>query len=218
MLNRLALGLSLAALAVGGTAHAQQQMRNGPDSDGDGMVTRAEAQAKAEQMFDRMDANHDGRLDSADRTAHLAAKFDGMDSDHNGQLSRDEFVAAHQPGASRGEGMEGGHREGGHRGGDHMGGDHMGGEMPTMMMRMADANKDGAISRAEMNTAMLARFDRSDTNHDGKLSKAEREAARAAMRQGMGQRMRHQRMGGMNHDGMSGGMDDHATPPPPAGH
>ena len=37
------------------------------DSNHDGWLSRAEASAAADQMFDHMDSNHDGRLTSADR-------------------------------------------------------------------------------------------------------------------------------------------------------
>ena len=37
------------------------------DADANGTLTRAEAQAHANEMFARMDANKDGRLDASDR-------------------------------------------------------------------------------------------------------------------------------------------------------
>jgi hypothetical protein len=40
-------------------------------------------------------------------------------------------------------------------------------------MMMMDANKDGAVTKAEFEAASKARFDRADTNHDGWLSKGE---------------------------------------------
>ncbi len=47
------------------------------------------------------------------------------------------------------------------------------------MMMMADANKDGKITKAELTTALEARFARMDLNKDGKLDQADREAMRA---------------------------------------
>jgi hypothetical protein len=48
--------------------------------------------------------------------------------------------------------------------------------------RMADANKDGAVTQAEFTAAALQRFDRLDANKDGQVTKEERQAARKAMR------------------------------------
>ena len=81
-----------------------------------------------------------------------------------------------------------------------MGGRGMGG---MMMMRMADANKDGAVSKHEFLAAAASRFDASDSNHDGSVTPAERQAARQAM---------HERMRGMMQHRMGG---DGATPPAP---
>ncbi len=47
------------------------------------------------------------------------------------------------------------------------------------MMMMADANKDGVISRAEANAAATARFQQMDANKDGKIDQADRDAMRA---------------------------------------
>ncbi|MBW8755407.1 MAG: EF-hand domain-containing protein [Sphingomonadales bacterium] len=183
--RKIALGLSLAATAVAGAAFAQQAMQN------DRAVTRAEAQAKAQEMFTRMDANHDGKLDQADREARRAAMFDRMDADHNGQISRAEFdaMAPHGPGGPGGpDGGPGGpgmHRWGG--AGGHMGRGHHGGGM-MMMGRMADADKDGSITQAEFTQAALQRFDAADANHDGTVTGEERQAARKAMHERMRER------------------------------
>ncbi|MFZ5746220.1 MAG: EF-hand domain-containing protein [Pseudomonadota bacterium] len=49
---------------------------------------------------------------------------------------------------------------------------------PGMMMRLADANKDGVITRAELLAHADARFAKLDANKDGKLSPDELKAAR----------------------------------------
>ena len=76
---KFALAFAVAALgATGVAAYAQQgdhmmMMRHhgGPmleiDANHDGWITRAEAGAGADRMFDHMDSNHDGRLTEADR-------------------------------------------------------------------------------------------------------------------------------------------------------
>lgn len=47
-------------------------------------------------------------------------------------------------------------------------------------MAMADANKDGNLTRAELTQALTARFAKMDTNGDGTVTKEEREAKRTA--------------------------------------
>lgn len=212
----VALGAALAAFA--GVAYAQQHMPPEGDPMGAGTVTRAEAQAKAAEMFTKMDVNGDGKLDAADRDAMIGKRFDAMDTNHDGQLSKQEFIAAHQkmpgmaghgmdehgmdgPGGAMGPGMAG-HRIGGHMGG-HMG---MGGGMGRMAA-MADTNGDHAISRDEFIAAAMKRFDAADANHDGKLTPEER---KAAFRAGM-KAMREHRMG----QGKDHGMDHGDMPPPP---
>jgi hypothetical protein len=108
MMKKIAIGLALAALAAGGTVFAESAMKHGGhgmrmmDANGDGEVTRAEAQSAAEQRFAMMDVNKDGKLDSADREARHAAHFDAMDTNKDGQISRAEFGAAHAMGAGSG--------------------------------------------------------------------------------------------------------------------
>ena len=197
------IALSALALGLAGTAHAADDMPGG-DPLGDKTVTKAEFQAKGAAMFDKMDANHDGKLDAADRAAHEGAMFDQLDSDHNGALSRAEFAAAHQRGP-QGDGLAGKHMRHGGPDGDH--GGHMG-----MMMHMADANKDGAITRDEFMAAHLKHFDMMDANHDGQLTQAEHKAAREKMKaQGT---MGGGKGGGMRH-GKHGDMPMGDMPPPP---
>lgn len=80
-------------------AHARMQRA---DTDRDGRISRAEAQATQAQhagRFDELDVNKDGYLDRADRQARMAQRrgecFTKADTDRNGQLSRAEFENAH---------------------------------------------------------------------------------------------------------------------------
>lgn len=190
--RKIALGLTLAATALTGTAWAEQAAK--PAKPAPVTMTRAEAQTKAVAKFAELDVNKDGKLDRADhearREARRTAAFDRMDADKNGQLSRAEFTAAPQ----RGEGREGAGREGwgnrrggpdgpgGHRGhGRHFGGGRGGPD--GGFGGMADANKDGAVTQAEFTAAALQRFDRADANKDGKVTPEEHQAARQAMRE-----------------------------------
>lgn len=187
------VGAALAAtLAATGYAHAM------PGSPGrDAPKTRAEVQTKIADHFKKADANGDGYVTKAEadaareamkakfaerREARKDQRFAMLDTDKNGQISKEEFTAPRD----RGEARDGGKGKGGkhkaHRGwrghGKGMGGMAMAGQW----FDRADANKDGRVSLAEAQAGPLAMFDRVDTDKDGTISPAEREAARAAMR------------------------------------
>lgn len=215
-MKKVALGLSAGALALGGFAYAQGGPggpgRHGPmmDADGDGVVTRAEAQASAAAMFTRMDVNKDGKIDAADREARRTQRkeemFARLDTDKNGSISKAEFMAAKGPGDGRrgGPGMDGpppegmargdgpamgpdgkpGPRGDKERGGRHHGAMHGKGHGPRGggMMTMADTNNDGAISQAEFTAAAMKHFDMMDANKDGKVTAEERKAAHEKMK------------------------------------
>lgn len=172
--KRLMFGLSAAALTVGGIAYAQGPAgRPNPDADGNGVVTRAEAQAAATAMFARLDVNQDGKLDKTDRDARRTEMrgkmFDKLDADNNGAISEGEFTADR---GTRGDGMDG---PGKKRHGRH----HRGGHA---MMKMADTDKDGAISQAEFAAAAMKRFDMADADRDGQVTQDERAKMQEAMK------------------------------------
>jgi Ca2+-binding EF-hand superfamily protein len=165
-----------AALAAGGVAHAQPAPQDGPRA-----LTRTVVEQRAAKTFDRLDVNRDGKLDQADRQARQKARFDRLDTDRDGSLSYAEFGAVHAKrdgarearNARRGEGARGHRQAVALRGFAGRGG----------MIRMADADKDGAITRAEFQAAALQRFDRLDADKDGTVSREEAKAARDAIRQ-----------------------------------
>lgn len=200
-MKKITLGLSLLALGIAGTAFADHHgAGKGPMGDKD--VTKAEFLAKHGEMFTKMDANKDGKLDQTDRAAHMSQMmghaFDKLDTDKNGSISRTEFDAAHQKGPGGHDGMK---REHGERGG----------KMGKMMLHMADANKDGSVTRDEFAAGAAKHFDMMDANKDGKLTKDERQAAHQKMRGMMGGK--HGGQGGEHGGHDMGGM---APPPPPA--
>jgi Ca2+-binding EF-hand superfamily protein len=168
-----------AALTVGGAASAQPAP--GPQRE----MTRAAAEQRAERMFERLDANRDGQIDTADRALRQKARFDRVDTDHDGQLSYAEFTAMHgqrdhkRADATGEHGQRGEHFRG-HRGHRFAKGGFAG---RGGMVRLADADKDGAITKAEFRAAALGRFDRLDGNHDGTVTRDEAKAARDNMRQ-----------------------------------
>ncbi|WP_395392178.1 EF-hand domain-containing protein [Novosphingobium sp. BL-8A] len=106
-LTKLAIGLSAAALAIGGVACAQTPQSSPPqdpfrmDANGGGTITRAEAQAAAEAQFTRLDVNKDGKLDQADRDARRAQmreeQFKRLDTNNDGVISKAEFMADRGP-------------------------------------------------------------------------------------------------------------------------
>ncbi|MFC3173026.1 EF-hand domain-containing protein [Novosphingobium bradum] len=216
--KRMTLALAATGMvALAGTAIAQQRMGL-HDPFGNATITRAEAQAKAVEMFARLDVNGDGRLDAADRVAAMGKRFDAMDANHDGVLSRQEFLDAHQKMMGGHDGHDGAGGPGEHRMGGMEGMGGMGAMRAMHGMRMLgrmDTNGDHAVTRDEFLAGALKRFDTADANHDGKLTPEER---RAAFRQGM--KMHRQHMGGMAGHGMDHEMGDHdmgdMPPPPPA--
>ena len=167
----LPLIAAAAALAASG---AYAQGRQAPAQD----LDRAAVQQHATEAFGRMDANGDGRIDSADREARVKARFDRADADGDGAISYDEYTARRA-----GPGERPDHARAEHRGPHAMRGTRghaMGarGHGPN-----ADADSDGAISKAEFEAAMVARFDAADADGDGTVTAAERKAQRDAMRQ-----------------------------------
>jgi len=151
------------------------------DADGNGTLTRSEAQSHAAEKFAKMDANKDGKLDASDRaakrTAMQAKMFDGLDANKDGSISKAEWdqhsadraAKRGEKRADAGEGKRGMRGHHGRRGGDH-----------GMMMGRADADGDKAVSLAEFQTAALARFDAADADKDGQVTAEERAAQRQA--------------------------------------
>ena len=186
----------------------------------DHVTTRAEAQQRAEKLFDRLDANHDGKLDSADRAARLNSFFDKIDTNHDGVISREEFLAAHEHmGGIMGHEHEGAPPQGAgtqgeagawHHDADHEHGGHEQEGMGPMGHHGWGHEQEGG--RGMMLVGAI--LHRADPNHTGsKLTPEERKAAFAAARAKMG----GAKMGDMGH------MQDHEhghgpdSPPPPPG-
>lgn len=138
--------LLTAALALTVTTAHAQPGRGGkppnPDADNDGKVTLSEFKAvessRQERMFARLDTNKDGKI--------TQAEFDTV--------------------AKQGEHMGRGARMGG-------------------IMRL-DADKDGAVTVAEAGAMAQRRFEMADANKDGWLSKEETAMIRQRARGGPG--------------------------------
>jgi len=172
VLTALAGGTALAATSPASNAPAadgQSTPRAKLDSNGDGVVDRAEA-AKHPRLagkFDELDKNKDGKLAKEE----MPRRHDGrhgkrghgpreamtrLDTNKDGRISRAEATAGEGKFAARFEQM--------------------------------DANKDGFIDRADHEVRAKQRTDawfaKADADKDGKLSRAEVDTARA-------QRMEH---------------------------
>ncbi len=163
------------------------------DTDGNGALTQAELKAgreamrakrqerRAERRANRPEPTAEQKQKWAERRATRgerkgnrgANRFAAMDTDGNGALSLAEFTTrpARADRAETAAKRRGGHHRGGMR-----------------LMKVADANQDGAISLQGMRNAALARFDKVDTDGDGTISAAEREAARDARKARRAQR------------------------------
>ena len=147
-------------------------------------MTRAEAQQRADQLIARLDANHVGMLDQAVRDARQKIRFDRLDSNHDGEVSYAEFTAAR----SRFDQARDEHRSehGGRAGGHRLAGRGLGAIFRAEgggLAQMADANKDGVVTKAEFEAAALERFERLDANKDGVVTPDEAKAARDNLRQ-----------------------------------
>ncbi|WP_024303630.1 EF-hand domain-containing protein [Pseudogulbenkiania sp. MAI-1] len=173
--------ISFSALAAADSGAAKEPRLGGPtarfaqaDTNGDGLLSKAEVQAALPRLaddFDKIDANHDGQLSRDELYGFMRAHFPrrhGMrhhfqqcfaqaDKNGDGQLSLEEARAG----------------------------------MPRLADDFAklDLNHDGQLSRDELRQAMRERFRHGpghehkpflaklDTNNDGKLSMDEAKAA-----------------------------------------
>lgn len=145
------------------TRAAMAERRGGEMADfAPGAGRRGGGGGMGEKMLARIDTNGDGLISKAENRAAVEARFARMDADKDGTV---------EAGERRGPGM-GQRGERGERG--RMG--RRGGEGHGGLMRMADTNRDGAVSRAEYDAAMAQRFAKLDTNRDGKLDPADRPA------------------------------------------
>jgi hypothetical protein len=143
----VALSLAAAAFALGPGGHDPMAMF---DTDGNGAMSLAEVRQGAQAMFAKVDSDKDGRL------------------------SHDEMRAHHRMMGGRHPGKGGPHKAGGPTPGDH---GTPGGRGPMHM----DTDGDGAISLAEAQSMLEGHFTRADANRDGSVTRAEMEAAHRDM-------------------------------------
>lgn len=142
-------------------------------------------------FFERADLNKDGAITMDEVRTTRTAMFDRVDKNKDGFVTEEEMRAARP---ARPDGMQGPPRP---RHEPREGHD---------LMSFADANQDGAVTRAEFDAALATRaqekqtmmqqrsaemFTRLDANKDGRVTRDELEA----MRSRMGERMKDRRDG-----------------------
>lgn len=146
------------------------------DTNRDGFITTAEAEAMRGQHKTDRQAGRDGkRWAKRDGVrGNPAAAFDRIDANHDGMLSRDEFAKARELRGERRMAMRGAPGVPGrmHR---------MGGMMRGHMLKMADLDKDGRVSLQEATTRALQHFDQADANRDGQITPDERRSIHQRM-------------------------------------
>lgn len=146
------------------------------DADKDGKVTLDEMKAAAAERFARRDLDGDGVVTRADREARRAAhrdeQFDKMDADGDGVISKEEF-AAFQP--ERGErGDRGPRGERGERGKRHA----HGGKRGKHGKRGKRMDRHAPLTIQEVEARVEQRFERLDTDAKGYITLEDLEAHR----------------------------------------
>lgn len=95
--------LAVAAALIASPALAQQggnplALLQAADTNGDGDITRAEAQAARDALFNRLDADDDGYLSEGERAianrqgGQTRRGLQGADSNNDGRISRAELM------------------------------------------------------------------------------------------------------------------------------
>jgi Ca2+-binding EF-hand superfamily protein len=161
------------------------------DANKDGFLTKAEADAAAhavherveqrmdkrgDAMFARFDANKDGKVTRAEADAVFAA-HKGSRKDGKAAPSWDKFAGrldTDKNGAVSNAEFDAGHAKFAERAAESGSKRGLAGNMFTT----ADSNKDGKVSLAEATATATAHFDKVDANKDGKLTRDERRVVR----------------------------------------
>lgn len=133
-----------------------------PAYDRDRVVTREEAVARADRMFDAIDTNHDGKITPDEMRAARERRHDKMGETAPPMGANNVPPPPPSDGDRHGMGMGMGKRGG-------------------------DPNR--VITREEWRQKAMERFDRVDLNHDGRITPDERKAAREEMRGKFRERM-----------------------------
>ena len=195
-MKTLVICSAAAAALVAGTAIAQAPQARAPMADK--ILTRAEVQAKVTQHFARLDSNRDGFVTKAEADAVKAQRmqkrgekraerrsslFERIDANKDGSISQAEFSAKQarhqQRVAARDHNGDGKPDRGMHRARHGMAGGFGG-----KMFAIVDANHDARVSMQEATAMALRHFDMADANRDGQVTRDERRQMHQQMRAG----------------------------------
>jgi Ca2+-binding EF-hand superfamily protein len=125
---------------------------------------------RLERLMQRFDLNHDKKIERAEFDKQIAFFFDRMDLDGDGKITDQDL-----PPIMRGMGVLKGHFRG--HGMRH----NRGPGRILALLRGADTNNDGEITRAEAEQAAGRFFARFDRNNDGVIEKADLEVLKNEM-------------------------------------
>lgn len=147
------------------------------DTDRDGYLTKAEAQAGRAAIKALRDQRTGG---GARGQRDPGAMFDRLDANRDGAISREEFASGHQRRqAMRVDRDSDGRPDKRIRMGGYGGGMRLGGQM----FERADLNRDSRVSLQEATDAAVRHFDTADVNRDGTLAPEERQQMRTRMKE-----------------------------------
>jgi hypothetical protein len=90
----LSVAIAVCVVALKGVAMAQAVGIRELDQNGDGTITKAEAQPALEEQFQRMDADHNGVLSKDEFVNARMAVIERLDTDGDGQITRSELRSA----------------------------------------------------------------------------------------------------------------------------
>ncbi len=167
------------ALAVPMVAHAGGHNGGGKlfemlDTDGDGAVTRAEAEAAAAASFVKLDADADGFLTQAElKAGHEARRAEMKARWAEKREAKEPRAPRADADPAKAEAWKAKKEE----------------RMAMMKTKSAerfaavDTNSDGVWSQTEYTAHRLEHFGKLDTDGDGSISAAERDAAKASMKE-----------------------------------
>lgn len=165
-------GVGVAAAQPGGPDHFAKM-----DGNGDGVVTTAEVQAGFLERWTKADVNKDGKVTAdefkASRAEHAKGHFAKLDANQNGVIERTEIakmpeehftrIDTDKSGTLTATELEAGRPQ-------HHGKGHKGHELRGLP---GDADKDGAVTKAEAVEGAQKFTQKLDANSDGKLTQDE---------------------------------------------
>jgi Ca2+-binding EF-hand superfamily protein len=111
------------------------------------------------QWFQLLDADRDGRITPTEAAAFLQARFDAADANRDGRLDLAEFrnLRPQRDGRPQQDGRRAERRA----------------EQSAAMFRALDADRDGAVTLADLTPASEAMFRMADRNADGAVTQDE---------------------------------------------